>query len=121
MGIILCGENPYNYGFEVPKDFYDLLLNNFQESVSMTEGIKYEWNCLQQKASQISKPFIIENEEKEKAIINKFLNLQLSDIINTTTKEMQHNSKLKYIIRAKHPKLFNLYLIIRRQLKIFKK
>ena len=115
LGLILCGENPNKYGFEVPSNFYELILNNFKANVKMTVGVKYEWACLQQKGTQISNPFIIENKEKEKISINEFLNLNLDKIISTASKEISNSTIKKYIIKTKYPKLFKLYLKIRRK------
>jgi hypothetical protein len=118
LGIILSGENPNNYGFQLPNDFYDLISHNFTEYISMTVGIKYEWSCLQQKAKKAKNPFVVVNEEIEKAAITKFTNIELDKIVNTNPIQKEKLKVQKYILQSRFPKLFNLYLLIRRKIKL---
>lgn len=115
FGFILAGENPNDYGFNVPKKFYDLILKNFNDKSMMTVGVKYEWKCLQDKAKSIVKPYIIENETIELDKFNTFANLNLDEIVNKNQKQLQKKKQVKFIIINSFPKLFQLYLKIRRK------
>ncbi len=116
LGFILEGENPSDYGFDVPKDFYDLILKNFDEKAMMTVGVKYEWQCLQDKARTIEKPFIIRDEPSELANFNTFVKLNLDEIVNKNQEKLQKKRELKFMIINKFPKLFQYYLSLRRKL-----
>lgn len=115
LGFILDGANPNDYGFEVPKDFYDLVLKNFDKNAMMTVGVKYEWTCLQDKAKSIQKPFIVFDETKECDKFNTFVNLNLNEIVNRNEVKLQRQREMKFRIINKFPKLFDYYLKIRRK------
>ncbi|MFT3795398.1 hypothetical protein [Flavobacterium sp.] len=116
LGIILCGENPNDYGFNVPPNFYDLVLKNFKGDVMMTTGVAYEWRCLQEKARESSHPFIIKDKVSEQNNMVTFAALPIADIINKNVDKQLASKKMKYVIISKFPKLFNAYLKIRRKL-----
>jgi hypothetical protein len=116
FGFILEGENPNDYGFEVPKDFYDLLLKNFNEKAMMTVGVKYEWQCLQDKAKTIQEPYIVSDKVKETDKFNTFVQLNLDEIVNKNKDQLQKRREMKFVIINKFPKLFQFYLKLRRKL-----
>jgi hypothetical protein len=116
LGFILEGQNPNDYGFEVSNDFYKLILKNFDKNAVMSVGVKYEWQCLQDKAKVISKPYIIKDENSELEYFNTFVNLNLDEIVNKNQEKVQKQNELKFKIINKFPKLFQLYLDLRRKL-----
>jgi hypothetical protein len=116
FGFILEGENPNDYGFEVPQDFYDLLLKNFNEKAMMTVGVKYEWQCLQDKAKTIQEPYIVSDKVKEIDKFNTFVQLNLDEIVNKNKDQLQKRREMKFVIINKFPKLFQFYLKLRRKL-----
>lgn len=117
FGFLLCGENPNDYGFNVPNDFYDLLLKNFEKNAVMTIGVKYEWKCLQEKAAKIKHPFILLNEKAEMKKYNDFLNLNIEQLVNKNNDKAAFDiNEFKFIISNKFPQLFKLYLTLRRKL-----
>ena len=113
--IILCGENPNDYGFEMPTDFYQLVMKNFGENAVMTTGVAYEWKCLQEKANSKDKPYIQKEESVEKKYIDTFAALPLDLIINKNADKSQSVKKAKYVLISKFPKLFKVYLSLRRK------
>jgi len=115
LGIILCGENPNDYGFNVPDNFYDLIQKNFGESAMMTTGVAYEWKCLQEKARLSSNPFVIRDAVSEKNNIDTFAALPIDAIISKDAEKKQAKKQMKYRIISRFPKLFDAYLKIRRQ------
>jgi len=116
LGIILCGENPNDYGFDVPPNFYDLITKNFGANSTMTTGVAYEWRCLQEKARTSENPFVIKDKASEKNNIDTFAALPLDQIINKNAGKRQGIKNMKYVIISKFPKLFHAYLTIRRKL-----
>ncbi|GEP50374.1 hypothetical protein FNO01nite_10460 [Flavobacterium noncentrifugens] len=116
LGIVLSGENPNDYGFNVGKNFYDLILKNFGENAIMTTGVAYEWKCLQEKARESQNPYVISDKISEMNNINTFAALPLDEIINKNAAKGQGIKKAKYILMAKFPKLFKVYLNIRRKI-----
>lgn len=115
LGIILCGENPNDYGFNVPKNFYDLILGNFNENAVMTTGVAYEWRCLQEKAREVKNPFVVANETSDRNNIDTFAGLALGEIINKNADRQLAVKKMKYVIMSRFPGLFKTYLKIRRK------
>lgn len=116
FGFMLEGENPNDYGFEVPNDFYALLLKNFDEKTMMTVGVKYEWQCLQDKAKTILQPFILNDRASETEKFNTFVQLNLDEIVNKNKDKLQKRREMKFVIINKFPKLFQFYLKLRRKL-----
>ncbi len=116
FGLILSGENPNEYGFSVPENFYTLLHKNFKNSPTMSIGVAYEWKCLQEKAIESSDFYVINDEISEKNNINTFAALKLSEIINKNSDKNLATKKMKYTIISKFPKLFKFYLNLRRKI-----
>lgn len=116
LGFILCGENPNDYGFNVPADFYSLLLANFTPDVVMTTGVAYEWRCLQEKARDSRQLFFMGDPETEKNNIATFAALRLDIIINSNAEAQLRRKRLKFILISKFPRLFEWYLKFRRTL-----
>ena len=113
FGLILSGANPNDFGFTVPNNLYELILSNFGPNSAMTEGLKYEWKCLQDKANSIIDFFVIQNKEIEEEKINEFASLKLEQIINQKSEKIKQQQKLRFIIRNKFPQLIKLYRKIR--------
>ena len=116
LGFILEGANPNDYGFEVPKDFYELIFKNFEKDSVMTIGVKYEWQCLQDKAKQVQQPFIIDEVATEMAKFNTFVNLDIDGVVNKNQAKLQKSKEWKFVIINKFPKLFNFYLKLRQKI-----
>lgn len=115
LGIILCGENPNNYGFNVPANLYDLIFKNFGPDSLMTIGAVYEWKCLQDKAKVAKNLFVVKDPISEKHKIDTFAVLPLDAIINKNAEQQLAKKIKKYKIIGKFPKLFHFYLKLRRQ------
>lgn len=113
LGFILCGENPNDYGFNIPSNFYELLARNFDGNSLMTTGVAYEWRCLQEKAATVGQPFVMADAETEKNNIATFAALPLDEIVNRNAEGQLRRKRLKFTIISKFPKLFNWYLKIR--------
>lgn len=109
LSLILCNANPKDYGFNLPHNFYDLIFKNFGDDCVMTKGIQYQWACIQDLAKSSNAFFILNNEHEEKISIQKFMNLDLDSIVNKNEALVKQKRKIKYILRQKFPKLYNLY------------
>ena len=116
FGLILCGANPHDFGFDTPADFYDLLFKNFAPGAVMTTGVAYEWRCLQEKASATDVFYVISDAVREKNNIDTFAALDLKAIVSTNISENRPMTRFKYVLISKYPRLFNLYLSIRRKI-----
>lgn len=116
LGFILCGENPNDYGFTMPADFYSLLLANFAQDAVMTTGVAYEWRCLQEKALNPGRLFFMGDPETEKNNIATFAALRIDDIINRNADAQLRRKRLKFILISKFPRLFEWYFKFRRAL-----
>ncbi|HEY0091990.1 MAG TPA: hypothetical protein VGB43_05825 [Flavobacterium sp.] len=115
LGFVLSGENPNDYGFNIPDNLYDLVLKNFGPVSTMTSGVAYEWRCLQEKARHSKDPFIIKDVAAEKDNINTFAALNLNEIVTTDVESGLKMKKLKYILMSKYPGVFKLYMKLRRK------
>ncbi|RZJ34858.1 MAG: hypothetical protein EOO51_07740 [Flavobacterium sp.] len=116
LGLILCGANPHDFGFDTPQDFYDLLFKNFTPGAVMTTGVAYEWRCLQEKAAAAENFYVLSDAAREKNNIDTFAALDLKAIVSTNISENRPMKRFKYILISKYPRLFNFYLSIRRKI-----
>lgn len=115
LSLILAGANPNDYGFNLPLNFYDLIFKNFGEDCIMTKGIKYQWTCIQDKASETKDFFVLDDKEKEKEAIQRFINLDLDAIVNKNEASVKQKKKQKFLLRQKFPFLYKIYRILRYQ------
>ncbi|MCL5244780.1 hypothetical protein M4I21_03100 [Cellulophaga sp. 20_2_10] len=113
FGLLLANSNPNDYGFKVPANIYSLLLNNFKANTVMSTGVKYEWKCLQKKASEITDFFVLNNKETEKQSIQTFINLDLESLVNVDLEKTKPIFKLKFILRHKFRNAYKTYKKIR--------
>ncbi len=113
FGLILSGANPNDFGFTVPDNLYELIFKNFGPNSAMTEGLKYEWKCLQIKASEVIEFFVLQDKDREQKEIEKFMTLDLDRIVNQKSGSRKTKQKLRFIIRNKFPWLRELYRKIR--------
>jgi hypothetical protein len=109
FSLILANANPNNFGFDVPNNFYDLIFKNFGDDCIMTKGIKYQWTCIQDKADEVNSFFVLKDEQKEKEAIQKFIALDLDDIVNKNEYKVIQSKKRKHILRNKFPLLYKVY------------
>lgn len=113
LGIIMTGYNPANFGFEIPDNFYPMILSNFKKDATMSKGLLYEWWCLQEKAKAIDSFFVINNKDKEEDFLKEFSHLELDKIINKNSEKVTGNNIKKFVLRNKYPKLYSLYIKLR--------
>lgn len=109
LSLILANANPNDFGFDVPDNFYDLIFRNFGDDCIMTKGIKYQWTCIQDKATDVNSFFVLKDEQKEKVAIKKFIDLNLDDIVNKNESKVKQSKKRKHILRNKFPLLYKVY------------
>ncbi|MDD7885822.1 hypothetical protein [Flavivirga sp. 57AJ16] len=109
LSLILAGANPNDYGFNLPKNFYELIFMNFGEDCIMTKGIKYQWTCIQDKALEVDTFFVLNNEEKEREAIQRFANLDLDSIVNKNEEKVKQKKKRNFLLRQKFPMIYNIY------------
>ncbi|MEN3324119.1 hypothetical protein VP395_10295 [Mariniflexile soesokkakense] len=110
LGLILANENPANYGLQIPDNFYQLLLSNFENNTVMSKGLEYEWWCLQEKVKENKPFFVINNEEQETFYLKEFKELNLKEIINKNSDKISNTDRIKFVLRNKFSKLYNSYL-----------
>lgn len=113
LGILLCGKNPNYFGFKVSENIYSLILKNFQDNSLMTEGVKYEWRCLQEKAKKTQIFYTIGDKGKVNEFIQKFTALNLEKVVNNNLESLKQYNKVKFIFRKKFPSLYQIYLDLR--------
>lgn len=113
LGFIVSGENPNDYGFNTPRDFYESLLKNFVGNPVMSTGVKYEWRCLQEKAVQSNDHYTFTDEITERLNIDKFLKIPVEGIL--TDKKNEFNRR-KFILRNKYATLYKFYLTVRKKI-----
>ncbi|WP_378188009.1 hypothetical protein ACE939_06240 [Aquimarina sp. W85] len=109
LSLILTGADPKLYGFNVPNNFYNLIFKNFDENTVMTQGLKYQWTCIQEKAASVDSFFVIDNEEFERNEIQRFIKLDLDEIVNKNEMKVKQNKRRKFILKQKFPILYKLY------------
>ncbi|GAA4114429.1 hypothetical protein GCM10022393_13830 [Aquimarina addita] len=115
LSLILAGADPKEYGLNVSNNFYDLIFTNFGDDCVMTEGIKYQWTCIQEKAASVDDFFVLENKEKEQIAIRRFIDLDLDKIVNKNEAKVKQQKRQKFVLRQKYPLLYKIYRLLRYQ------
>lgn len=109
LTLILLNEDPKKYGFHIVKDFYKRLMDNFNEETVMTEGVKYQWQCLQDMAKKSTDFFVAYDQEKEAKGIADFAAIDLDEVVNKNASSVNRKKHLKFILRKKFSGLYNIY------------
>lgn len=112
LGLMLCGANPNDFGFDVPTDFHELVMKNFGADALMTDGVAYEWRCLQDEAKTALETDRIADPKNN---IATFAGLPLDRIINRNADKLLARKKMKYRVINRFPGLFSWYLSLKRK------
>lgn len=113
LGLVLSGADPNIYGFKVPDNFYDLILSNFSSGTTMSTGVKYEWKCLQQKASEHLDFHVLKDKKIEQEVLDTFVALDLENLVSVDLEKTKPIFKLKFILRNKFKEAYTLYKKLR--------
>jgi len=114
LAIMIAGGNPNEYGFNISIDIFNRLnitvLNGYQ-----TPGIQSDWKEIY-KASQLTKNYFNISDPEWKIQYKIFLT-NFKESFNIPLVQTKNRKKLKQQLISKFPKLFKIYLKIRRTLK----
>tara|TARA_R110002012_G_scaffold283304_2_gene473573 strand:+ start:17633 stop:18907 length:1275 start_codon:yes stop_codon:yes gene_type:complete len=113
LGLVLAGQNPNNFGFNVDLQFYSRMFETIGQG-SASKGMNYFWWELSQKAKTSTTPFIFKDETFEKDQIKKIALREIdATYVEALGKKGKKKRKLKYILRHKLAPLYSLYKRIR--------
>lgn len=109
LGLILNGENPNHYGFNVNKDIYNNMFITLNE-YGASRGMQYFWWELMEKAKSTNEIFYFEDKDLEIKYLDRIRDGELHRLMENKIKKSKNDtSKLKFIIRSKYPWLISLY------------
>jgi len=109
LTLILLNEDPGQYGFNIVKNFYPRLLANFNKKTVMTEGVKYQWRCLQDRAKKSIDFFVVHDYQTEAQYIARFAAIDLDEIVNKNADSINRKKHIKFILRNRLSGLYNIY------------
>ncbi|GAA3641617.1 hypothetical protein [Flavivirga jejuensis] len=108
LGLVLAGENPNNYGFNVDEKYYDEMFKTLEIGNS-NKGMQYFWWELMEKAKTATNPYIFNDKEKELSQIKDIANGKIDKLLDEISlKTNSSNQKFKFILRNKFSKVYNL-------------
>jgi len=109
LGLVLAGQNPNNFGFNVDQKFYGKMITTIEQG-SASKGMNYFWWELSQKAKTSTSPFIFENNEAEKAEIKKIAEGEINNMLESKlTDKRKSKQRIKFILRNRFSNLYNFY------------
>ncbi|WP_430813430.1 hypothetical protein [Carboxylicivirga sp. RSCT41] len=113
MAIVLSGDNPNLYGFNVNESFYDLVKKHVNGGIK-TKGVLNHWLGLQKKSLESENVYVFKDKASEEEVLKWFANVTL---------KLPDESKLKMILRKhksniinRFPGIFNFYMKFRLKL-----
>jgi len=114
LGIILNGENPNHYGFQVDKTVYKSMFEVLNIG-SASRGMQYFWQELMEKAKNTENVYVFEDSDLELDELDKIKSGELNRILeNKIVSSKKFNSgKLKFFIINKFSGVYRLYKKIR--------
>lgn len=113
IGLVLAGQNPNNFGFNVDENFYQKMFDVLSHA-NISKGMNYFWWEISEKAKVSTIPFIFKDAISEKKQIKKIAERKVDqNILNLQQKSETKKNRIKFILRNKFSKLYNLYRSIR--------
>lgn len=113
LGLILNGENPNNYGFNVDENIHKNMFNLLNEG-NASRGMQYFWWELMEKAKNSTSVFIFKDEISENTQLDKIRNGELHKILEKKINNPKRLSyKIKFILRNRFSNIYNIYKKIR--------
>lgn len=109
LGLILNGEDPNKYGFNVDENVYNNMFKVINQ-YGASKGMQYFWWELMEKAKSSENIFIFKDIQIENSQLDKLRNGELYTLMeNQINTNRNYSERLKFIIRNKYPKLITLY------------
>ena len=109
LGLILAGQNPNQFGFEVNARVYDDIIPLLQGEMS-SRGMRYFWWELVEKSKGDISPFIFDDQESERELISQISKI---DVDYHTTKKVSKWQKLRgrytFILTNRFNRIYNIY------------
>ncbi|OEK08465.1 hypothetical protein A8C32_03170 [Flavivirga aquatica] len=113
LGIILNGENPNNYGFNVDENVYSNIFKNLNNG-SASKGMQYFWWELMEKAKSSKSIFTFTDESKEKIQLDRIRSGEIHQLLEKKINNPKRfTEKIKFILRNRFSGIYNLYKKIR--------
>ncbi|WP_239540645.1 hypothetical protein [Spongiivirga citrea] len=113
LGLVLAGQDPNNFGFNVDGGFYEKMFLTIGEG-SSSKGMNYFWWELKEKAQDTKDPFIFDDLDTEIKFIKSIAEGQISNKLKTKlVASNQKRERLKFILRNKLAPLYETYLKLR--------
>lgn len=114
FGLMVIGANPNNYGFKVNKSVYKLISKHSLKKYS-SEGNQLFWREIYQTATESNVFYYFEDKQLEDDIYNKIIS-QLKISTFTEIQRVSSIKKYKMSFMSTFPRLFEIYLKIRRKI-----
>lgn len=113
FGIMLSGDNPNNYGFDVDEKIYDSIRQKLSKGFK-SRGNQFFWEEILQKEKESTSVYVFSDAKKEaetRAQVMEFIqNAVHQPIVKTSSIK-----KIKHALIHNNPKMFELYMKIRRK------
>ncbi|MFB9057614.1 hypothetical protein ACFFU9_12770 [Mariniflexile ostreae] len=113
LGLILNGENPNNYGFNVNESLYENMFKLLEQGTA-SKGMQYFWFELMEKAKSSTSFFVFKNKEVEKKQIDKIRSGELHKLLDKKANNPKRLIyRVKFVLRNRLSTIYTLYKKIR--------
>ncbi|WP_159090803.1 hypothetical protein [Aquimarina aquimarini] len=113
LGIILNGNDPNHFGFEVDKRVYSNMFETLHIG-SASRGLQYFWWELMEKAKKSKDIFIFDDEKIENVQLDRIRSGEIDQLLeDKINKPKRTIEKIKFVLRNRFSGMYNLYKKLR--------
>ena len=114
LAFLLEDADPGEFGFKVPENLPRMVLANFPaRGTRMTAGVRYEWQCLQDRARTASPSERLSSLREGASFLAAFVALDLETIVDVRPSPVSVRDRLRLLATNKFPRAFRTYLAFR--------
>ena len=114
LAFLLEDADPEEFGFEPPANLPGMVLANFPPNgTRMTVGVRYEWQCLQDRARTASPCARLSKLRDGASFLGAFTGLDINSIVQVGQSPVSVRDRLRLLATKNFPRAFRAYLAFR--------
>jgi hypothetical protein len=114
LAFLLENADPGEFGFELPDNLPGMVLANFPPNgTRMTVGVRYEWQCLQDRARTAFPDARLAALRDGASFLRAFVGLDINSIVDVGQPSVSARDRLRLLATNKFPRAFRAYLAFR--------
>ena len=117
LAFLLENADPEEFGFELPDHLPRMVLANFPSNgTRMTVGVRYEWQCLQDRARTAMPHARLAALHDGESFLSTFVGLDINSIVDVEQSPISVRDRLRLLATKKFPHAFRAYLALRKRM-----